>query len=177
MLIALEPADGEAILPLEKLKARVRVIAADEDEDIASMRDQAIDFVERKFGKSLSQRAFQWIDSQFCTSMRLPMGPVISVEGISYYATDGTDTALADGDWLFTGGAVVAPIGGTWPDASDVPGSVRVTFTAGFSDAETEAPLLIASVCVAVAAIYENRESPNWTPAINVASSYWTPEV
>jgi uncharacterized phiE125 gp8 family phage protein len=175
MLVASTPADGEAILPLALLKARVRVLADDEDTDIERMRAQAIDYIERTLGKSLQQREFVWSTNQFCASMLLPVGPVLSVDAVSYYATDGTDTELEEGDWLYSGGALMPAIGTEWPEASEVPGSVRVTFTAGFEDAETEAPMLIAAVEVTVAALRDNREAPDFRPAINVASSYWSP--
>jgi len=175
MLIALEPADGEAILPLDLLKARVRVLNTDEDADIARMRLQAIDFVERYSGCSLQSRTFQWMQDSFCSRIRLPIGPVVSVEGVSYYATDGTDTDMVDGEWLVSGGAVQAAIGTSWPHASVLPGSVRVSFTAGFTDAENEAPALIAAVEVAVAAIFDNREAPNFSAAMALADSYRGP--
>lgn len=175
MLTALEPADGEAILPLDLLKERVRVLSSDEDGDIARMRDQAIDLIERTLGKSLQVRQFQWSGNQFASPIRLPMGPVISVDSVIYYASDGTDTPLDPADWLFSDDCVQAAIGTSWPTASDVPGSVRVIFTAGYEDAEADAPLLISAVEVAVAAIRKDRAAPNLDPSLNVGLSYWSP--
>jgi uncharacterized phiE125 gp8 family phage protein len=175
MLTPLEPANGETILPLALLKARVRVLSTDEDTDIERMRAQAIDFVERYSGKSLQQRPFQWLQDRFCGAIRLPIGPVESVDGISYYATDGTDTALDAADWLLGADVVQAAIGTSWPHASVLAGSVRVTFTAGYEDAEAEASMLISAVEVAVAALFDNREAPNFAAAMALADSYRTP--
>jgi uncharacterized phiE125 gp8 family phage protein len=175
MLIALEPADGEAILPLAKLKARVRVIANDDDADIERMRLQAIDFVERYSGQSLQSRSFQWVDKQFCRSMALPIGPVTEVTAISYFAADGTDTALDEAAWYVGAGMVSPAVGTVWPFASGQAGSVRITFTAGFADAENDAPALIAAVEVGVAALYENRENPDWSASKALADSYRGP--
>lgn len=175
MLVALEPATGEDILPLALLKARVRVLASNEDTDIERMRAQAIDFVERYSGKALQRRQFQWMADRFCTRIALPVGPVESVDAISYYASDGTDTALEASDWYLGAGVVQASTGSVWPVSSGQTGSVRVTFTAGYEDAEAEAPLLIAAVEVAVAALFDDRESPNWGAAMALADSYRTP--
>lgn len=175
MLIPLEPADGEEILPIALLKARIRVLANNEDTDIERMRAQAIDFVERYSGKALQRRQFQWVADRFCSRIGLPVGPVESVDAISYYSSDGTDTALVDGDWYFGAGVVHAAAGSSWPASSGQAGSVRITFTAGYEDAEAEAPLLIAAVEVAVAALFDNRESPNWGAAMALADSYRTP--
>lgn len=175
MFTPLEPADGETILPLALLKARVRVLSTDEDTDIRRMRAQAIDFVERYSGKALQKRSFQWLQDRFCDVIRLPIGPVDDVTAISYYATDGTDTELEEADWLYSGGAVQAAIGTSWPHSSVLPGSVRVTFTAGYEDAETEAPALIAAVEVGVAALFADRTSPDWTATMALADSYRVP--
>jgi uncharacterized phiE125 gp8 family phage protein len=175
MLAALTPANGEAILPLDLLKARVRVIADDENQDITRMRLQAIDFVERYSGVALQRRQFQWADRQFCYAMRLPIGPLESVDAIAYVAPDGTLTDLAEGDWYVGGGVLSAAAGKRWPYASGQAGAVRVTFTAGFEDAENEAPMLIAAVEVGVAALRASRDAPDWSGAMACADSYRMP--
>ncbi len=175
MLVALEPADGEAILPLALLKARVRVTDSAEDTDIARMRLQAIDFVERYSGQSLQSRSFLYTARQFCWAMELPVGPVASVESVEYFSTDGTDTALDVADWYLGGGILSPTVGTVWPIASGQAGSVRITFTAGFVDAENEAPALIAAVEVGVASLFDSREKPNWGPTMALADSYRGP--
>lgn len=175
MLTALEPVNGEDILPLDVLKERVRVLSDDEDGNLERMRTEAIDYVERHLGKSLQTRQFEWSGRQFETVIRLPIGPVLSVDSISYYATDGTDTPLTAADWLHSGDMVQAAIGTSWPTAADAVGSVRIVFTAGYDDPETQAPMLISAVEVAVAALFDNREAPELATALNVGSSYWGP--
>lgn len=175
MLTPLGPADGEVILPLALLKARVRVLDTSEDGDIRRMRAQAIDSVERYSGCSLQSRQFQLLDKHFRAGLRLPIGPVSSVDAISYYAADGTDTPLVPEDWFF-GAGVLNPAPSTrWPYSSGQDGSVRITFTAGFANAEAEAPMLIAAVEVAVAALFDNREAPDFTASMACADSYRMP--
>jgi uncharacterized phiE125 gp8 family phage protein len=175
MLRALEPANGEAILPLADLKARIRQIDDAEDADIGRMRDQAIDWVERFTGIALLQRQFEYADRQFCRRIMLPVGPIASVDAIAYDDSLGGEVELTSTDWRFGAGAVMSGAGTLWPMSIGDPGSVRITFTAGLENAEEEAPLLIAAVCVAVAAMFADRENPDFTAAMNVASSYRMP--
>jgi len=175
MLTPLAPADGEAILPLDLLKARVRVLSSDEDLDLERMRAQAINFVERYSGCALQRRQFMASDRQFCASMRLPIGPVQSVDKIAYVAADGAIVELEAGAW-YAGGSVVQPRAGThWPYASGQEGAVRITLTAGFENAENEAPMLIAAVEVGVAALRASRDAPDWSAAMACADSYRMP--
>lgn len=160
-LTSVTPADGEAILPLALLKKRIRVKATDEDTDIERMRAQAIDFVERHSGVALQRRAFVQTDKQFCRSMRLLVGPVASVEGVTYRDTDGTDTALDDAAWFLGGGYLSAAAGTSWPYASGQEGAVSIEFTAGLEDAEAQAPSLIAAVELMVGHLFANREGVN----------------
>lgn len=175
MLRSLEPANGEAILPLAELKQRVRILANDEDADVTRMRDQAIDWVERYTGIALSQRQFEYHDQQFCRRIMLPAGPIVSVDAIAYDDTTGAEQEMTAADWRFGGGAVFTSAGKRWPVSIGDPGSVRITFTAGLEDAETEAPGLINAVCVAVAQIFANRENPDWVPVANCADHYRMP--
>lgn len=175
MLTSLEPADGEEILPLATLKKRIRVLSNDEDTDIQRMRAQAIDHVERYSGVALQARQFQWSVDRFCARMSLPVGPVMSVDAIEYYATDGTDTQLDSADWLATGGAIVPAYGTVWPHTMSAPGGVRITFTAGLTDAEDQAPMLIAAVEVGVAALRASRDKPDWSAADACADTYRMP--
>jgi uncharacterized phiE125 gp8 family phage protein len=174
-MLTASPFDGETILPLALLKKRVRILSDDEDTDLQRMRAQAIDHVERYSGVSLQSRSFEWAQDGFTDLIRLPVGPVVSVQGISYYSTDGADTELVDGAWLASGGMVMAAHGTSWPFASYVPGGVRITFTAGLTNAEEQAPMLIAAVEVGVAALRASRDKPDWSAADACADAYRMP--
>lgn len=169
MLTALEPADGDAILPLADARAHLNLTADDSFHDTAviALRDAAIDFVEGYSGKALSPRQFEWSADRFTSSIALPVGP-ISSDGaaISYYDSDGADTALADGSWHFGRGQVVAASGQTWPAANGFPGGVRVTFTAGYATPQEIPPMLLAGVKLAMTAMFEDRSNPDLAGAM-----------
>jgi uncharacterized phiE125 gp8 family phage protein len=167
-----DPADADAILPLAAAKARIRVIEAEEDADITRMRLQAIDFVERYTSRALNERGFQWVSTHFINYWRLPIGPITTVDGINYYDSDDVDVAMDAADWYF-GGGILQPRSGTiWPVTNGMAGSVRISFTAGFEDAETQAPMLVAAVELGIAELFRNRERPDWSAVMAACDSY-----
>jgi uncharacterized phiE125 gp8 family phage protein len=159
MLRALAAPDGEAILPLADLKARVRILSNDEDETVTRMRGQAIDWVERYTGIALDKRQFEYADRQFCRRIGLPIGPIVSVDAIEYDDAAGELHNLTAADWRFGAGTVLSAAGKRWPASDGEPGSVRIKFTAGLQNAATEAPSLIAAVELLVAHWFANREA------------------
>ncbi len=178
MLTALTPANGDSILPLAAARAHLNLTADDSFHDTAviALRDAAIDFVERYTGKALSQRLFEWSVDRFTSVIDLPIGPVSPVgAAISYYGSDGVDTALVEGDWFFGRGRVVAASGKTWPYANGFPGGVRITFTAGYATPAEIPFLLLAGVKVAMTAMFEDRAGPNLRPAMACCDLHRTP--
>lgn len=167
-----DPASPDLILTLASAKARIRVLDAEEDPDITRMRLQAIDFVERYTSRALNLRAFQWVSTHFINYWRLPIGPVSSITAISYYDSDDVDTAMVSTDWYFGGGILQPASGTTWPVTNGMAGAVRISFTAGFVDAETEAPMLVAAVELGIAELFRNRERPDWSAVMAACDSY-----
>ncbi len=167
MLTALAPADGNAILSLADARVHLNLTADDDfhDDAVLALRDAAIDFVEGYSGKALSARLFMWTADHFSISINLPIGPVSDTDAeISYYDSDGADTAIADGDWFFGRDQVVAASGQTWPVANGFPGGVRVTFTAGY--ASDIPPMLLVGVKLAMTAMFEDRANPDLSAAM-----------
>jgi uncharacterized phiE125 gp8 family phage protein len=178
MLTALTPADGDSILSLADARAHLNLTADDSFHDTAviALRDAAIDFVETYTGKALSQRMFEWTVDRFTSVIDLPIGPVASDDAaISYYNSDGIDTALVEGDWFIGRGRVVAAAGQTWPYANGLPGGVRITFKAGYALPADIPPMLIAGVKLAMTAMFEDRASPDLTAAMRCCDGHRSP--
>ncbi len=178
MLTPLAPADGNAVLSLDDARAHLNLTADDSfhDNSVLALRDAAIDFVEGYTGKALSRRLFLWTADQFCSVIHLPIGPVVSDDAaISYYASDGTDTALTDADWFFGRDRLIAAEGTSWPYTNDSPGGVRITFTAGYLEAADIPPMLLAGVKLAMTAMFENRSAPDLSGAVRCCDQYRTP--
>lgn len=178
MLTALAPADGDSILPLADARAHLNLTSDESYHDTAviALRDAAIDFVETYTGKALTQRQFEWSADQFTSVIDLPIGPVSPDDAaINYYESDGTDTALVEGDWFIGRGRVVAATGRTWPYANGVPGGVRVTFNAGYPTVADVPTMLLAAVKLAMTAMFEDRASPDLSAAMRCSDLYRAP--
>lgn len=156
----------ELVLPLDEAKRHLNVLDDSFDDLISDLRDEAIDWVERYCSVSLYLREFQWVQDRFTSSIKLPIGPLGEVTAISYYDSAGTDTALAEGDWYIGRGSIVAMPGTAWPSDDGRPGGVRVTFTAGYAHASEIPGMLLSAVKVAIAAMFANREQPDFAGAM-----------
>lgn len=174
MLTPLAPADGDAILPLADARTHLNLTASDDyhDDAVTALRDAAISWAEGYAGRSLDSRQFLWRLDRFTSVVRLPIGPVSAVNAISYYASDGADTALVAADWYLGGDKLWAAHGATWPVASGAPGGVRITFTAGYALPADIPPYLLAAVKLAMAAMFEDRSSPDLTAAMRCADQF-----
>lgn len=174
MLTALDPFTGEDILPLADCKVQLNITASDTDHDdaIQEARNAAISWAEGYSGRSLESRQFLWTIDQFCTRIDLPIGPVSAVDSVEYYETDGTDTTVDAGDYVFGNNKIVAAADASWPYADGRPGGVRITFTAGFAAPGDIPPYLLASVKLAMTALFEDRSNPDMTGAMKAADLY-----
>ena len=171
-MLTAPPFDGDTILPLADARVHLNLTSDDSFHDAAveELRDAAIGWVEGYTGLSLQSRNFTWATDRFTSRMRLPMGPVTAIVGVSYYGSAGTDTVLAS--WYFGNGMLTAAQGSTWPYASGQPGGIRITFTAGFANAAAIPPFLLAAVKLAMSAMFEDRSNPDFSGAMRCADQF-----
>lgn len=152
-LTRLTPLDGDAILPLKDAKEQVRVTHDDEDNTITVLRDAAIRNVERVSGVILAPTEFRWTAPRFGASIELPVGPVISLEGVTFLDAAGAEQIYADA--RLVGNSVMPAAGSGWPAAH---GQIAVEFTAGL-DAPEDAPELLAAVRLKLTALEDRGRS------------------
>lgn len=174
MLTALAPFDGEAILPLADAKEHLRLTDSDtfHDASVEDARDDAIAWFESHASVSLEERDFLWTEAEFDCRMRFPRRPATEVDSISYYDADGVDTELVADDWYFGDNELSAAAGTSWPCSSGQPGSVRVTFTAGYA-APADIPLnAMRAIKLALTAYFEDRSNPDLRVAELHANSF-----
>lgn len=129
---------GPAVSPvsLEEARHHMRVTSRVDDGEIARQTRAAVDAVERLSGKVLVRRA---VESSFhgfpgSGALRLPFGPLVSVESITYDDVDGMEATLdGAGYWIVTSEGSVGFWPGMTPWTRQGPGSVRVAYTAGYA--------------------------------------------
>lgn len=169
MLTALDPFDGDTILPLADARAQLNLTTDDSYHDAAvrAARDAAIDWAEGYTGFSLQERQFYWAIDRLGTTIRLPRSPVTSVDGASYFDLDGTDTALEEAEWYLGNDALIAVSGATWPLSNG--SGLRITFSAGFALPADIPPYIMAAIRLAMTAMFEDRSNPDLSGAIRCA--------
>ena len=153
------PLVAAAVLPLETAKLQARVDGNDEDQLLESMWLSALRWVETYTSRSLTLRAWVATFDGFGWSMRLPVGPVVSVEGVTYRDGGGVSAVLPSGGWRIAGDVLAAGFGTAWPGVHSGAGAVTVEFTAGYQNVKVDAPELMTAALMLFAHLMNNREA------------------
>lgn len=159
-------------LALTDAKAQCNVQHADDDEFIERLIRAARGCIDGPQGIGIAMVAQQWRMSLDAMPPRIwiPMGPVLSIEGLTYL-DDAGDRQTLDAEcytWrkeLF--GARIKPVfNGAWPVVRCDYDSVQVTFTAGFEGTGDSPPsldnvpeALRHAMAMLVGHWYENRQT------------------
>jgi uncharacterized phiE125 gp8 family phage protein len=147
------PIGGEAV-SLATAKAEQKIDGDSEDALLAGDLRAAISHVEKTTGKNLTAK----IESQTvhgfparCSAfgaIRLWKGPVSEILSVKYDDGDGVEQTLTSFRLVEGGDAGSARLlpayGASWPSTAVGPGTVRVTYIAGYDPAELPADLTLA---------------------------------
>lgn len=149
-------------IDLATAKSHLRVDTADQDALITVYLAAAKTAVERATGKLLTPRSVKQTVAGFPgadTPIRLWYGPVSGAVSIAYDDSAGAAQTLASYRLVEGSNAQLLPaFGKTWPAVAEGPGTVRLTYTAGYVSAELPAELDQA-VLLLTAHFYANREA------------------
>jgi uncharacterized phiE125 gp8 family phage protein len=150
-LILITPPDSEP-LTADQARARSRSLAGKGDPVVVALLAAARASIELEIGRSLLTQTWQVtadaFDPTWCANLAnrgllLPMPPLQSVDSVKYFDRDGDEQTLDAASYSLIPGTparlVLAP-GKSWPRTMNVPGAVRVTFTAGYSDDGDDVP-------------------------------------
>jgi hypothetical protein len=206
-------APTDEVVTLEEAKAQLRITNNDSDELIRALIDSAVAQIDAAgggwLGRALSPQTWELRLNEYpygyadydqtywrccyvgatCPTgtysyqIELPYPPLISVDSVKHYDTDGVDTTLVENtDYRVVGlgsigRASVAPIyNGSWPTLVRTDfGSVRVRFTAGYS-AGVPAPIkqAVLLACRDLWSLNERNLYLRSESAPGLASYEWT---
>ncbi len=134
---------------LAEIKTHLRLDVAETSFDsmLAEYLDAATRFVQEHTGTQLVTATYKlYLDSFYCGpevdhegTIRLPMPPLATVSGITYYDSDDASQTLSSSYYVVDAkslpGRIVLATGYSWPVTYSRPNAVTITYTAGYGAA------------------------------------------
>lgn len=168
------------LLEAEDLRPHLRLGAAttdapDEDDLIESKLATAVRLLEGELSQPFLRKQYdQMIDRFPCGSepLRLERWPLVSVDSVTSYDTDGTATVMSSSDYFVDTysrpGRLCLQTGATWPAGTrdQVAGVIRFTAGHGTDAMGVPDPLKEAALKFATE-LYENREAASLGNSVN----------
>lgn len=156
---------AEAVVPitLDEAKQHLRIYHNEQDDLIALKLSQAIKIVEEYCNHSMAEveivKEYDGFNPKGFPIDILP-GPVSAVSKVEYLASisDIAFTELDESKYRLVSSGMrygIRPIT-SWPSVANVPGSVKITFTSGYSSKESIPYQLIAGAFIVLSNLYEN---------------------
>lgn len=150
---------------LAEAKAHCRVDFADDDALITSLIDAAtthLDGWTGILGRAVVTQTWRQDFCAFGSRMRLPVGPVASVDSVKYFDADNAEETVDPSVFIAAtdamGSYVELAAGKSWPATYDRPDAVGITYVAG-ADAADVPSALKAAILLHIAHLYLNREA------------------
>lgn len=151
---------------LAQLKAQLRLDGDYDDALLQRKLASARDYVERFLGQTLRATTYDGFLPRFPPrEIRLPIGPLRSVEAITYRDAQGAERTLDPARYLVDDvndpGQILPLDGRPWPATAALPNAVRVRFIAGMMSAEAGGlpEALIEAILQLAAWWYDHRDA------------------
>lgn len=162
---------GEPIA-LAEAKLHCRVDSTEDDALITALIVAARNQAEDRTGRVLVTQKWRIdIDAFPVDTIEIPLPPLVSVESITYLDSDGTRQTLDAAEYQVvaneTPGRVLPAYGKSWPGCRVAPGSVQISFTAGYGAAVSVPQAIKQWMLLQIGHGYANRESVNVGNVVN----------
>lgn len=178
MGLALIAPPEEEPVSLAAAKLHLRVDGADEDGYIRGLVAAARMDAEHQTGRAIVAQTWRLtLDSFPAGDIELPRPPLLAVKAITYLDAVGVRQTVdaaeyrAITDELF--GRIVLAYRGSWPACRVEPGSVQVTFVAGWPEAADVPESIRHWIKIKIATLYEQRELVSSSPLTEAPRQAW----
>ncbi len=168
MSVKVVTAPEEFPVTLTEAKAHLRIDHTYEDTLITALIEAATIYAEKFTGRALIDQTLDvYLDEFPVGALEIPKPPLISVTGLFYTNSGGSEIEFTDFDVddASEPARLYLPMSGTWPTPSTAPNSVRIRVRAGYIDATVSPaeanvpPSIKAAILLYIGALYENREA------------------
>lgn len=144
---------------LDLFRGHLLITNALQDAVLESYLAAAVDYVETKSGRAISDSTFEWVLDGFPDGqIVLPIGPTKSVAWVRYLDADGVTQTISADDLLIDLSQVearIAPLA-AWPEAADRIANITVRWTVGAAFCP---PALHQAVLLLATHWFENRSA------------------
>ncbi len=168
LIPVLVSAPAETPVTLDEAKAHLRVEGDGEDDLITSLIEAAtahMDGWSGVLGRALVTQTWRQDFDGFGGRLRLPLAPVKSVGGITYFDREGTQRTLEPACYRLLADAAGAfaelASGHAWPQAGTRADAVSVTFECGYGGAGDIPRPIRQAILLMVGHLYEHRGDGN----------------
>jgi uncharacterized phiE125 gp8 family phage protein len=156
----------EEPVPIEDIKADLRVSHNDDDAQLTRLTAEAREWVEQRVQRELALKTWEFTIDYFPSAeIILPHRPINSIVAVKYDDVDGYEQTLPPAEyyldnasepgWLF-------PVTG-WPATLDAVNAVRVTYMAGYADPALMPAALKSAVTLMVQELYDGPDGGRQT--------------
>lgn len=161
MLTLMEAPAPFITLPAAKKHLQLSETNTRDDAMITAQIASAIAFLDGPngyLGCAIASQEWQWQAGAFIDPLRIPLGPILSIEALSYINTEGDTVAMDPATFYLFGDArspYLRPIG-QWPsDLAARDDAITLEFTAGRT---VIPPQLVSAALLIVGQLYRYRE-------------------
>jgi uncharacterized phiE125 gp8 family phage protein len=159
MYSVITPVSTEPV-SLAEAKTHMKVEEDAEDSLILDLISAAREYCESFTRRTIATQTLETYCDSFphCDHIKLPMPPLRSVTSVKYTDSDGTETTLANTEYLVdtVNGRIVLPYGGSWPTATMNPvNPIKIRYVAGYTTLPAQ---IKQAMLLLIGHWYDNRE-------------------
>lgn len=162
MALKLHTAPAVDPVTLAEIKAHLRVTAADQDAEISAGLAAAIAAIDGqgRLGQAMIAQSWVQYEPPGASRVEAHMTPVLSIQGLTTIAGDGTETATDGSDLtLETDGQRAWISGLPTTGLAQRPDAIQIRYRAGYGETAADVPPTLRQAILLLAAhFYEHRE-------------------
>lgn len=146
--------------PLSKVKDFLHVTGTDQDDQISSFINAAVDIIEHHTLEVLGSRTYTLYMDNWSTCVEIDKYPVSAISSVKYYDDDNNIQTLATSSyWSSLNDRALVYIQDQPTTYADRLDRIEIAFVAGYASWRAIPDNLVNTLCLIVADLYDNRST------------------